>query len=91
MEKGNLTPRSNDTIDEMRFSGGFGQPDGFASVLTVRVNRAGEAYFTLCYRKDFHVDRNEDMWSVGLSNEQRMVLSSMLGAYKPTLYEVIKK
>lgn len=49
MQIGNLTPRSNDPISSMRFSGGFGQPNGFASVLTASVNKASDACLTLDY------------------------------------------
>ena len=35
---GGLTPRSNNKEVSCRYTGGFGQPDGFASVLDVTVN-----------------------------------------------------
>ena len=85
MNTGTLTPRSNDSVDEMRFSGGFGQPDGFSSVLTVSVRRSGDVALILNYR----VHGNEQMWSVMLTNEQRNVLAEMIGRYQPTLHEVV--
>ena len=87
METGKLTPRSNDTIDRMRFSGGFGQPNGFGSVLEVIVNSAGDATFSLTYRMGVPHDDSERSWAIILTNEQRHILASMLGAYKPRLYE----
>jgi hypothetical protein len=90
MEKGKLTPRSNNLVAAMRFSGGFGQPDGFASVLTVRINTAGELALTLCYRHDVG-DRQEHMWSVTLTNEQRVELADFLSLYEPTLWEQFKE
>jgi hypothetical protein len=82
MFTGKLTPRSNNIVDSMRFSGAFGQPDGFGSVLDVIVNKAGEACFTLHYE--------ERMWSVTLTNEQRNALAKMLSNYQPCLYESYK-
>ncbi len=80
MDTGNLTPRSNDTVTEMRFSGNFGQPDGFGSVFTAKVNTAGEACLTLEYGEG-------KQWSVMLTDSQRQALASMLGIYKPILFE----
>jgi len=87
MEKGKLTPRSSDVVEAMRFSGDFGQPDGFKSVLTVTVRRSGGVCFTLNYRIP---PRDKDMvWSVELANEQRAAMAEFLGQYKPTLCEKI--
>lgn len=83
MEKGKLTPRSNDCVDAMRFSGGFGQPDGFASVLDVKVNRGGEVCLTLAHR----VSGDERIWSVMLTDSQRHALAAMLASYKPRTFE----
>jgi hypothetical protein len=85
MNTGALTPRSNTTIQAMRFSGGFGQPDGFASVLIVRVAESGEVSLTLDYRT--HPDTAYHQWSVQLTNEQRVTLANFLLSYKPTLWE----
>ena len=86
MQTGNLTPRSNNTIDEMRFTGNFGQPDGFDSVLVASVRKSGDACLTLTYCMDVG-DREERIWSIMLTNEQRLVLAKLLNEYKPTLYE----
>jgi hypothetical protein len=83
---GTLTPRSNDNVEEMRFTGAFGQPSGFGSVLTVSVRRSGEACLTLNFSPDSG-DKKDHMWSVMLTNEQRNELSALLGRYQPTLYE----
>jgi hypothetical protein len=47
METGNLTPKSNDTVLEIQYTGAFGQPDGFGSVLTCRIARSGDATLAL--------------------------------------------
>ena len=86
MDTGTLTPRSNDTVEAMRFSGGFDHPDGFASVLIVRINRAGDACLTLQYRTD-HLSGKEMIWSVMLDDGQRNALAAMLGRYQPRTYE----
>ncbi len=85
MVKGKLTPKSNDTVHEMRFSGGFGQPDGFSSVLNVRVNKAGYSYLTSTYRMN-GVDHT---WTIELNNEQRKTLAELLTRYEPTLWEEV--
>jgi hypothetical protein len=87
MEKGKLTPRSADVIEAMRFSGAFGQPDGFDSVLTATVRRSGGVCFTLDYR--IPPQDNDMRWSVELTNEQRAAMAEFLGQYKPTLCEKI--
>jgi len=83
MEKGTLTPKSNSCVDAMRFSGAFGQPDGFASVLDVTVNQGGEACLTLTHR----VNYDEKVWSVMLTDSQRNALAAMLGEYKSRTFE----
>ena len=85
MKTGKLTPRTNNTIKSFRYTGGFAQPDGFASVLTVGVRQDGRACLTLIHRKDGSDE--EHMWSVELTNEQRTHLASWLGEYQPTLFE----
>lgn len=85
MQTGKLTPRSAETVAEMRFTGGFGQPDGFASILSVNVRTSGEAYLTLDYRLDPKGD--EHRWSVGLTSEQRRALGRLLLSYEPVLIE----
>lgn len=87
MITGELTPRSNDSVSVMRYTGGFGQPDGFGGVLTVTINQAGDVYFTLEYRAG---DGAEHQWSVGLTNEQRRALITQLLGYEPKLFEVIQ-
>jgi len=83
MMTGKLTPRSNDKIKEVRFVGGFGQPSGFASVLTVGVCESGDAALTLNY----NAFDKEQMWSVMLTNEQRKTLGALLLSYEPVLWE----
>ena len=83
MMTGKLTPRTNNKIKEARFTGGFGQPNGFASVLTVGVCESGDAALTLNYNAFDH----EQMWSVMLTNEQRKTLGSLLLSYEPVLWE----
>ena len=83
MNTGKLTPRSNDCVRAMRLSGGFGQPDGFASVLDVKVNKAGEACFHLTYL----IDYKEHAWGVMLTSTQRKALAGMLLAYEPQVFE----
>ena len=84
---GGLTPRSNNKEKAYRYSGGFGQSDGFASILDVKVNTAGELTLTLHYKMT--TDRESQFWSVMLSNEQRKHLAALLDSYDPTLWEEI--
>jgi len=87
LPSGNLTPRSNSDTFCRRYSGGFGQPDGFGSVLDVRVNKAGDLCFTLYYKTGFPSSPN--MWSVTLTNEQRKNLGAGISnpELDPTLWE----
>lgn len=85
MKTGNLTPRTNKEIKSVRYSGGFGQPEGFASVLTVSVRQDGRASLTLMYDAE-----NQKMWTVELTHEQRVHLASWLGEYEPILHEEVK-
>ena len=87
MNKGTLTPRSNDEIEAMRFSGAFGQSDGFGSILTASVRRSGELCLTLEF-KPGPGDANS-FWSVMLTNDQRHALAGFLNRYHPRLYEVV--
>ena len=86
MNTGKLTPKSNTTVAAMRFSGNFAQPNGFGSVLTVKINEAGDAALTLVYKG---VNDGEHMWSVMLDNTQRAMLANFLLSYKPRTYETI--
>lgn len=83
METGTLTPRSADIVDEFRFSGNFGQPDGFGSVLTASVRRDG----SLCLRLNYDLNGKEMFWAVELTSEQREILTSLTNRYRPRLYE----
>ena len=87
MNTGKLTPRSNDCIKAMRFSGGFGQPDGFASVLDVKINQGGEVSFKLTYREVLLRGGVEHTWSVRLTDSQRKILAAMLVEYEPRVFE----
>ena len=79
---GGLTPRSNNKEVSCRYTGGFGQPDGFASVLEVTVNRGGDLALTLHW-----TEKGINMWSVMLTNEQRKHLSGLIASYDPVLWE----
>ena len=86
MYTGKLTPRSNDTVKDFLFTGSFGQPDGFGSVLRVQIKTDGRACFTLTYKNS--LDFTEHMWSVELDNEQRHFLAGLLGSYHPNLWHI---
>lgn len=87
---GKLTSRSNDTVAERRYSGDFGQPSGFGSVLEVRINKSGAVAFLLHY---LAFDGNPMMWCVNLTNEQRLNLSEFLSTktFEPKLWEDMGK
>ena len=101
MNVGTLTPRSNDEIRAMRFSGNFGHPDGFESVLTVSIKKSGEVALTLEYKSN--CDNQINLWSVirrffypsvsitlQLTDGQRNILGAFLCRYQPRLYEVVE-
>lgn len=88
METGNLTPKSNNTVANMRFTGEFGQPGGFGSVLGVRLNNAGHVDFNICSRG--WNDDKEKSCHCNLNNEQRKALIKMLSSHEPVLYENAK-
>ena len=85
--RGTLTPKSNELVEEMRFTGNFGQPNGFGSVLVASVRRSGEACLSLHYSTGSFGDRLDHFWAVMLTNEQRNALSALLGRYQPRLFE----
>jgi len=85
MKTGLLTPRTNSTIQSKRYSGGFGQPDGFGSVLTVDVRQDGRLNLNLTYRNGF--SGPERTWNCELTNEQRKDLAGWIGEYDPILVE----
>ena len=89
MIKGRLDPRSNSDVIRMRFTGSFGQPDGFGSILDAAVKTSGNCSLTLVWKHETSPD--EKMWSVELTNEQRKALGQMLMSYEPVLFEEIKK
>ena len=84
---GGLTARSNNSEVAFRYSGAFGQPNGFGSVLEVKVNSSGDLALTLHYKTD--LDKQDHLWSVMLTNEQRKHLAELLGSYDPVLWEEI--
>ncbi len=90
MDKGNLTARSNNKIASFRYSGGFGQPDGFASVLTVSVNKEGNLTLSLTYKRS-DLSSEEHFWAVTLTDSQRQHLASWIGEHKPQLWEEISQ
>lgn len=81
MDIGNLTPRSSDVVADMRFTGNFGRPDGFGSLLEVLVRRSGEVCLT--------IDSKDQTWSVELTSEQRRELAKLLDCYEPLLWDPI--
>jgi hypothetical protein len=85
--RGTLTPKSREIVDEMRFSGNFGQPNGFGSVLIAQVRRDGEACLSLHYSTGNFGEKLDHFWAVMLTNEQRNALAEFLGAYQPRLWE----
>jgi hypothetical protein len=85
METGSLTPKAEDVVEAMRFTGNFGQPDGFGSVLKVEVRQSGSAALTLMWRDD--ATGNEMQWSVMLTDDQRQALGQFIGRYQPRLWE----
>lgn len=84
--RGNLTPRASDIVEAMRFSGGFGQPDGFSSVLEVMVRKDGSVCLRLLY-STIGDKRLSNFWAVELTNEQRFALQFFIGRYQPRLFE----
>ena len=86
MKTGNLTPRSNDEVKTVRYSGNFGQPTGFNSILEASVRGSGEASLGLVYRG---LDGGEQTWTVMLTSEQRRHLANLLNSYEPTLWEEV--
>lgn len=83
MFTGNLTPKSNDKVVAMRFTGAFGQSDGFGSVLNVEINKAGHASLTLFYNPP----SGATFWAVELDSEQRRALAVLLMTYEPKTFE----
>lgn len=90
MNTDGLTPRSNTIKSQIRYTGNFGQPDGFASVLEVTVHEDGEAQLTLNYRTDIGTRNDERMWSIRLTETQIDRLIKQLSHYHPTLWWVDK-
>ena len=88
---GRLTPKSNDVLAKRQYTGGFGQPDGFGSILVVDIRRSGDACLTLHYRSD-PSGGPPKMWSVMLDNEQRKNLGKFLSneSFDPTHIEEVK-
>jgi hypothetical protein len=87
MDKGTLTPRSNTLVEAIRFTGAFGQPDGFGSVLLAEVKQDGRLVLTTTWKMD--KDGKEMTWTVELDNEQRKILAELAGRYQPKLYEKV--
>lgn len=85
--RGNLTPKANRVIEEMRFTGNFGQPDGFGSVLIASVRESGEVCLSLHFSMGNFGNKLDHFWGVMLTNEQRAELSALLGRYQPRLFE----
>ena len=87
MNTGDLDSRSNDTKIQVLYTGDFGQPDGFGSVLSVTINSAGETALKLDYKG---MNQEERSWTVTLTNEQRQHLAHILGLYSPKLSNIIE-
>ncbi len=89
MKTGLLTPRTNNTIRAKRYTGGFGQSNGFGSVLRVDVRQDGRLNLCLTYKETINDDSRERTWNCELSNEQRKDLAGWIGEYDPILVEDI--
>ena len=86
MKTGKLTPKSNNVMAARRYSGSFGQPDGFGSVLAVTIHNDGEIQLTLTWKSESA--SAERQWSVRLTNEQRKNLGHFLSTeFEPVLWE----
>ncbi len=85
MKAGNLTSRTSDVVKAYRYAGPYAlHADGaISSVLTVSQRRSGNACLTL------HYEGNK-MWSIELTDEQRIHLAKWLGEYQPVLFEEVK-
>ena len=81
---GKLTPKTNSTVLGMRFSGAFGQTNGFGSMLEAEVKTDGRLVLTLKYKD---IDSHIHQWSIDLTNEQRRALGEMILNYEPCLFE----
>ena len=86
MKTGNLTPKSNNEVKTVRYSGTFGQPDGFGSVLEVSIRASGEVSLCLTYRG---VAEKENSWGTMLTHEQGKHLANLLNSYEPILWEEV--
>lgn len=86
METGGLTPKSNNIVAAMRFTGNFGSMDGFQSILNADVRQSGDACLTLTYRDANNI---EHMWSVMLTEEQRVALAGMFSKHLSKTWEYI--
>ena len=86
MRTGKLTPRTNNTICAARFTGSFGQPNGFGSILEAAVREDGRLVLT-CIWKD-HLDNSKEcMWTIELDSAQRNKLVDLVGQYQPIFVE----
>ena len=85
MNTGNLTPKSNDTVLYQKYTGNFGQPDGFGSILELKVNTNGDLCLTLHYT----TLGDKKMWSVMLNNEQREHMAEVISKenYHPVFWD----
>ena len=86
METGNLTPKSNNDILKMRFTGSFWQPDGFGSMLNIVVNKHGNLTLGITTKDQ----DKETSWNVILDSAQRIALGNAIVQYEPVLYEEYK-
>lgn len=84
---GGLTPRANNGYRGKRYTGSFGQPDGFGSVLYVEVKQDGRLVLKLHFKPG--TDSAPHFWAVELDNAQRNDLASWIGEYQPTFWEEV--
>lgn len=84
-----LTPRTNNTINKMVFTGAFGQPDGFGSVLEVEIKQDGRLVLICTYR--LHGSEHDHVWTIELDNEQRVALGEFIPTYSPRLYHYVRE
>lgn len=88
--RGNLTPKSNNVVEEMRFSGSHAIGNGgHGSVLVADVRTSGEACLSLHYSTGSFGDKLDHFWAVMLTNEQRNALAEFLQRYQPKLFEQV--
>lgn len=80
--RGNLTAKTNEVVEAMRFSGTSSD-----SVLIASQRANGEACVSLHWSTGNFGSKLDHFWAAMLTNEQRIALGEMLLRYKPVLFE----